>query len=100
MFIEDLDFGCVDTVLVKCSAQYEIDVFETITSVSCFGDQSGSIIIDSIIGGNFPYDIQWGSIDNTSLRWCVYYVNIVDSIGCVHQEIYEILEPDQIYPMQ
>ena len=96
IFIEDLNFGCIDTVPVRCYAQYEISVFETITDVSCFGEASGSIIIDSIIGGNTPYDIQWGSVNNSLLSAGLYSVNIVDSIGCVHEEEYEIFQPDQI----
>ena len=98
IFIEDLDFGCIDTALVRCYAQYEIDVFTTITPVSCFGDESGSVIIDSIIGGNIPYDVQWGGVDNEALGAGIYFVNIVDSIGCVHQEEYEIIQPNQIDP--
>ena len=96
IYIEDLDFGCIDTVPVRCYAQYEIDVFSTTSMASCFGSNSGSVIIDSITGGNYPYDIQWGSIDNLALGAGVYDVNIVDSIGCVHEESYTINQPNQI----
>ncbi|MAW21663.1 MAG: hypothetical protein CMD16_04650 [Flavobacteriales bacterium] len=96
MYIEDLDFNCIDTVPVRCYAQYEINVFEKINSVLCFGDQSGSIIIDSIIGGNTPYDIQWGGVDNLALSAGVYLLHIVDSIGCVYSEEYIVSEPNQI----
>ena len=59
IYIEDIDFNCIDTVPVRCYAQYEIDVFSNISMASCFGSNSGSVIIDSITGGNHPYDIQW-----------------------------------------
>ena len=96
IFIEDLDFGCIDTVDVVCSAQYEINVFAFITNINCFGDYSGSIIIDSIIGGNTPYDVQWGSVNNEYLNAGNYIVDIVDSIGCVHQEIFEVTQSNEI----
>ena len=96
IYIEDLDFGCIDTVPVRCTAQYEILVFSTLTDILCFGDSTGSIIIDSIVGGNEPYDVQWGGINNEELSAGLYNVFIVDSIGCVHQEIYEIYEPNII----
>ena len=96
VFIEDLDFGCIDTVSVRCSAQFEINVNASITHIDCFGHQSGSVIIDTVYGGNYPYDVQWGSYDNEFLYAGSYLVNIVDSIGCVHQESFELNESDQI----
>ena len=96
IYIEDLDFGCIDTVPVRCYAQYEIDVFSTISMVSCFGNNSGSVIIDSIIGGNEPYDVQWGGFDNLFLSAGTYDVNVVDSIGCVHEESFTINQSNQI----
>ena len=96
IFIEDLDFGCIDTVSVRCSAQFEINVNASITHIDCFGHQSGSVIIDTVYGGNYPYDVQWGSYDNEFLYAGSYLVNIVDSIGCVHQESFELNESDQI----
>ena len=96
IYVYDSIYYCLDTVSVRWESLYEINVFETITHVSCFGDQSGSVIIDSITGGNSPYDIQWGGVDNANLFSGIYLLNIVDSIGCVREEQYEIVEPDQI----
>ncbi len=98
MYIEDLDFGCIDTVPVRCYAQYEIEVSETIMPVYCFGEATGSVIINSINGGNFPYDVQWGSVNSSSLLAGTYSVNIVDAIGCLHTEVYVISQSDQINP--
>ena len=95
IYIEDLDFGCIDTVPVICNAQYEIIVYETIDHLFCYGDSSGLITIDSIVGGNAPYDIQWGGIDTTALHANVYSVLFVDAIGCVHEELFEVNQPDQ-----
>ena len=96
LYIEDLDFGCIDTVSVRCDAQYEIQVYETIIPVYCFGESSGSILIDSITGGNLPYDVQWGSINSSLLSSGTYSVNIVDAIGCLHNEVYFISQSNQI----
>ena len=94
MYIEDLNFGCIDTVSVRCYAQYEIEVYETIMPVYCFGESTGSILIDSITGGNLPYDVQWGGINNNALAANTYSVLIVDSIGCVHPEELIVNQPN------
>ena len=65
---------------VRCTAQYEILVFSTLTDILCFGDSTGSIIIDSIVECNEPYDVQWGGINNEELSAGLYNVFIVDSI--------------------
>ncbi|MDC0249624.1 gliding motility-associated C-terminal domain-containing protein [Flavobacteriales bacterium] len=98
IYIEDLDFGCIDTIPVRCYAQYEIEVYETIIPVYCFGESTGSILIDSITGGNLPYDVQWGSVNSSSLSSGTYSVNIVDSIGCLHTEVYFIHQSNEVNP--
>jgi len=98
MYIEDLDFGCIDTVPVRCYAQFEILVYESIIDVICHGENTGAIYLDSIVGGNVPYDVQWGGINNTTLFANTYEVIIVDSIGCVHSEEYIVNEPEEIDP--
>jgi len=96
MYIQDLDFNCIDTVPVRCYAQYEINVYETISNVICFGDASGIITIDLIVGGNSPYDVQWGGVNNNYLAANTYSVIVVDAIGCVHSEYFTINQPDPI----
>jgi len=98
MYINDLDFGCIDTVPVRCYAQYEIEVFNTINNNSCFGYASGIVVIDSIIGGNIPYDVQWGGMNSNALEANTYSVLFVDSIGCVHTEEFTVSQPNQIDP--
>ncbi len=98
IYVYDSIYFCLDIVPIRCEALYEIEVFEDITSVLCFGDQSGSVIIDSIIGGNIPYDVQWGGVDNTALSAGTYSVHIVDAIGCLHTEVYVISQGSQIIP--
>jgi gliding motility-associated-like protein len=55
-------------------------------------------MIDSITGGNFPYDLQWGGVNSFALSAGSYLVHIVDSIGCLHTEIYVISQGNQINP--
>ena len=98
IYVYDSIYFCIDTVLIRCEALYEIKVFEQINPVLCFGDPSGSVEIDSINGGNSPYDVQWGGVDSSALFAGTYSVHIVDSIGCLHTELYVINEGDQIYP--
>jgi len=90
--------GCQDTVPVEYHAQYEIEVSHTIINNSCFGNASGVVVIDSIIGGNIPYDVQWGGVNSNALEANTYSVLIVDSIGCVHTEEFVITQPNQIDP--
>ena len=98
IFIIDLDFGCIDTVPVRCYAQYEIEVFNTVINNLCFGNALGVVVIDSIIGGNIPYDVQWGGLNSNALEANTYSVLIVDSIGCLKTEVFEVSQPNQIDP--
>ena len=96
IYVYDSTYFCLDIVPIRCQALYEIDVFESISPVLCFGDQSGSIIIDSIIGGNSPYDIQWGGINNFALFAGSYTVHIVDSIGCLNTSTFVVSEGQEL----
>ena len=66
--------------------------------MNCYGDSTGDIVIDSIRNGNAPYDIQWGSINNSSFFAGSYSVHIVDSIGCLKTEVFDVSQPNQINP--
>ena len=98
IYIYDSIYSCLDTVSITCKALYEIEVYESINHVNCFGDSTGNIVIDSIIKGNAPYDIQWGGANNLSLFAGTYSVHIVDSIGCLKTEVFVISQANQIYP--
>ena len=96
--IEDLGFNCIDIILVKCKAKYEIKIVATINHVNCFGDSTGEIVIDSIYDGNAPYDVQWGGVDSSALSSGTYEVHIVDAIGCLRMEEYTVTQANQINP--
>ena len=98
VYIYDSIYFCLDTVSVTCNALYKIEVYESIYHVNCYGDSTGDIVIDSIRNGNAPYDIQWGSINNSSFFAGSYSVHIVDSIGCLKTEVFDVSQPNQINP--
>jgi gliding motility-associated-like protein len=98
IYIYDSIYSCLDTVLITCNALYKIEVYKSINHVDCFGDSTGDIVIDSIRKGNDPYDIQWGSVNNSLLFAGSYSVHIVDSIGCLKTEVFEVSQPNQIDP--
>jgi gliding motility-associated-like protein len=98
IYIYDSIYFCLDTVSVTCNALYEIEVYKSINHVDCFGDSTGDIVIDSILNGNAPYDIQWGSVNNYSLFAGTYSVHIVDSIGCLKTEVFVVSQANQINP--
>ena len=98
IYIYDSIYSCLDTVSITCNALYKIEVYKSINHVDCFGDSTGDIVIDSIRKGNAPYDIQWGSVNNSSLFAGTYSVHIVDSIGCLKTEVFVISQANQINP--
>tara|TARA_B100001173_G_scaffold89235_1_gene76717 strand:- start:1309 stop:4380 length:3072 start_codon:yes stop_codon:yes gene_type:complete len=99
--IADTIFGCFDTVLVSCEADFEIFINETIEDALCYNTASGSISIDSIWGANSPYNYQWGGNvgQNTiadSLFSGNYFLLIQDSIGCSQYFYFDVDQNDPI----
>ena len=77
--------GCVFNGSVTISEPSAITINETITDVSCFGGQDGSISIIAN-GGNGGYNYNWsnGSINTNinNLNQGTYYVIVSDNNGC------------------
>ena len=96
IYIQDTINECIDTAFVTCTSQSDILIYETITNINCYGDTTGKVLIDSIVGGIQPYDIYWGNINNLALSSGTYQLNVIDSIGCVQKKIYTITENDII----
>ena len=46
------------------------------------------------MGGNYPYDIQWGGLNPLFLTSDTYSVLFVDDIGCIHEEEFIVSQPD------
>ncbi len=88
--IHDTIFECFDTLSAIFDPIFEMNVSVTIQNALCFGDSSASINIDSVYGGNAPYTIEWGGVDNNNLFAGTYIVEITDSIGCQQFEYFQV----------
>ncbi len=99
--VQDTLYGCGDTISVHCEADFELFINETTNDADCYGEPTGSIVIDSIFGGNTPYDFQWGGNigQNTladSLYAGSYFLLIEDSIGCAQYFYFDVDQNDPI----
>ena len=98
--IYDTIYGCSDTILIDTiQADFEITISETIIDVLCNGGLSGSITIDTVYGGNYPYSYNWGFSQNSyidSVSQGNYTLLIEDSIGCQQSFYFSVGENDPI----
>ena len=100
--IYDTIYGCTDTIAIDTiQANFEISITETVNDVLCHGDATGSIIIDSTFGGNYPYNYTWGGFGQGPLLDSVYsgnyFLEIEDSIGCKQTFFFDIDQSNPIY---
>jgi len=72
----------------------------SITNITCYGSNNGSITIDVTSGGTAPYNYQWNTGDQTAsivnLGKGVHTVVITDAEGCKDSLSFTIAEPDPI----
>ncbi|MDZ4824366.1 MAG: SprB repeat-containing protein [Flavobacteriales bacterium] len=66
-----------------------------ITSVSCYGEEDGSAIVN-LSGGSGDYSLTWDGINPLALEEGTYSFTATDSNGCQHQESVTITEPDEL----
>jgi gliding motility-associated-like protein len=97
IIINDTIFGCIDTLTALFDPIFEMNVSVTIQDALCYADSSGSINIDSIYGGNSPYSVEWGGVDNNNLFAGNYVIEIVDAIGCQQFEYFQVNQNSQLY---
>ena len=90
--ILDLDYGCKDTLDYTLTAPNTIYCDVTSSLATCYGTNTGSLVVDSIYGGIVPYSIQWGGINTDSLYAGIYTLFITDSLGCVYIEEHEVFQ--------
>ena len=74
-------------------------VSETITNLTCFGANDGTIDL-TVTGGTAPYAYAWSNgkttEDNFNVAAGVYDVTITDANGCSIQKSYTIASPDEL----
>ena len=98
IFVQDLQFGCADTLSATCTPQYEIEVESTIEHILCFGDSSGtlSISVDQNTG-TAPFTYSWNSgqtaLNISNLSAGQYVVTITDANGCNYQNTADLIAP-------
>ena len=87
---------CLDTISYFLSAPNTIYTNVTSTNAICFGDNSGTLSIDTIFGGISPYNIQWGGVNPDSLYSGIYTLVLYDSLGCMFTEDYIVGENSDV----
>jgi len=94
-FINDLTYGCKDSLEYILTAPNTIYCNVSSSIADCYGTNTGSLQVDSIYGGVTPYSVQWGGVDTNNLYAGIYTLFITDSLGCIYMEDHEVLEnPD------
>jgi gliding motility-associated-like protein len=78
--------GCTDTLEVEIIQNDEITIDFTTTEIECYGDNDASITINTISGGEPPYDIAWSNLgtgnSQTNLSAATYTITITDAENC------------------
>ncbi len=87
--------GCVFTDSVLISEPAQIIIYENIFNVNCYGDSSGSVILNSS-GGTGLISFDWFGYDNTKLKAGVYNFRATDMNGCLFEDSITITEPDSL----
>ena len=77
----------------------EIDIDTTTTEIVCYGDNDGSIAINTITGGIPPYNIAWSNFGTgmvqQDLSAGTYIITITDAENCVKDFSIVIAEPPE-----
>lgn len=100
------NYSATVTSLLGCQWEFEETFIQPlpiktgladVTDVICKGDTTGSLSLDTVYGGTYPYTYNWNngmsasSISNIPAG--KYNVTITDSRGCYIYESYEVSEP-------
>ena len=91
------DNSCVFEETFSVNTPNPIIINETVTNISCFGANDGSIST-SVSGGIPPFNFEWSNLeltqDITSLSPDIYSLVVTDSQGCFESLEVEIIEPE------
>jgi len=94
--------GCTGTTSVTLEGPEAINASAMISDVSCFGDNDGAIIVDSIAGGTGPYlySLDGGDFTTSPLFGNLlsgnYDLTIQDANGCESVQAVQVIEPDEL----
>ncbi|MEM5566953.1 PKD domain-containing protein [Psychroserpens sp. AS72] len=91
------DSNCTDTLQIEIIQNTEIAIDVTTTEIECYGDNDGSITINSISGGVGPYQVAWSNLgtgnSQTNLTGGTYTITITDAENCTKDFPIIIEEP-------
>jgi hypothetical protein len=92
----------LDTIYFNESQAIAYDL--VVGGINCYGDCSGSININSVVGGTSPYTYQCLSNGQTGMFYdelCAgnYAVRVTDSLGCYQTSQLMVGENSPIYPI-
>ncbi|HEY9116745.1 MAG TPA: gliding motility-associated C-terminal domain-containing protein, partial [Roseivirga sp.] len=89
--------GVSDTLLVQ--VYEELQIKETLTKPSCFGDADGRITLEIVGGKQGIHTIEWedgltGGLEVSGLTAGQYSVTVTDEIGCEIVKVINLEEPE------
>ena len=109
VIVEDTLFGCIDSFEVDIQVEYEIFDFVTINNVNCYGQSTGSILIDSLKTENNILTYSWFLLGGGVLQFGQdslfenlaagsYIINVYDSTSeCEQKFYYDITQNNPLY---
>ena len=74
--------NCLDTFYYNFQAQTNLNILYSTTDVACYGDSTGEISIDSVTGGQSPYNFNINGNSFLNLSSGFYSVSVQDSNNC------------------
>ncbi|MEZ4957141.1 MAG: gliding motility-associated C-terminal domain-containing protein [Saprospiraceae bacterium] len=101
--ITNNELGCSSTDVVIIEASQETPFPDiNLLPISCFGNNDGAIIINSVSGGQPPYmfSINGSPFSQTSafthLAPGIYEINIIDANNCENRLTFDIQQPQEL----
>ena len=92
--LED-SYNCLLLDSVIINQPLKILVNEIITNAKCYGESSGSAILN-VSGGLAPYTYSWFGVNNLSLLSGSYIYNVSDYNNCIYSGLAIIEQPNDI----
>lgn len=102
--ITDLRNGCasVESLSISPDPRGPTDAIFSLENPSCFGEDDGAIVIDSVIGGVAPYVFSFGDNNNYTttnqfgrLTADTYPLSIQDANGCTWSTDISLFQPNE-----
>ncbi len=104
LIVTDLNTGCqdIETVTITQSQDFPTSAIIEISEPTCYGDNDGYIVIDSVLGGTPPYSYSLDGQNFTTsnllgnLETGLYTVTIEDAAGCTWDTEINVQGPEEM----